>query len=175
MNYRSDLLNNILPFWLKSSIDYENSGIYTCLDKDGNIYQIAVPYEKSFPGLPHPNKAKRTTHANMAISITFLIPHCFKQNGISKIQNVSESWDMDINTLACRTPNVSAYSGTEAKLLINGLAKPLVICNATPSNTQKIKNTAIFCCLNRVKARKPNASTNDFLLVVLFTGHAGNV
>ena len=38
MNYRSDLLNNILPFWLKDAIDYKNGGIYTCLDKEGNIY-----------------------------------------------------------------------------------------------------------------------------------------
>ena len=29
MNYRKELLNNILPFWLKNSIDYENGGIFT--------------------------------------------------------------------------------------------------------------------------------------------------
>ncbi|MBQ2614310.1 MAG: AGE family epimerase/isomerase [Clostridia bacterium] len=38
MNFRNDLLTNILPFWLKNSIDYENGGIYTCLDQKGNIY-----------------------------------------------------------------------------------------------------------------------------------------
>ena len=38
MNYRKDLVENILPFWLKNAIDYENGGIYTCLDRDGNIY-----------------------------------------------------------------------------------------------------------------------------------------
>lgn len=38
MNFKSDLVNNILPFWLKDAIDYENGGIYTCLDKEGNIY-----------------------------------------------------------------------------------------------------------------------------------------
>ncbi len=38
MNFRSDLVNNILPFWLKDAIDYKNGGIYTCLDKKGNIY-----------------------------------------------------------------------------------------------------------------------------------------
>ena len=38
MNYRNDLINNILPFWLKDAIDYKNGGIYTCLDKEGNIY-----------------------------------------------------------------------------------------------------------------------------------------
>ena len=38
MNYRKDLIENILPFWLNNAIDYENGGIYTCLDREGNIY-----------------------------------------------------------------------------------------------------------------------------------------
>lgn len=38
MNFKSDLVNNILPFWLKDAIDFENGGIYTCLDKEGNVY-----------------------------------------------------------------------------------------------------------------------------------------
>lgn len=38
MNYKSDLINKILPFWLDNAIDYENGGIYTSLDREGNIY-----------------------------------------------------------------------------------------------------------------------------------------
>lgn len=38
MNFKNDLINNILPFWLENSIDYENGGIFTCLDEQGNIY-----------------------------------------------------------------------------------------------------------------------------------------
>lgn len=38
MNYKSDLINKILPFWLENAIDYENGGIYTSLDRQGNIY-----------------------------------------------------------------------------------------------------------------------------------------
>ena len=38
MNYRNELINNILPFWLKNSVDYENGGIYTNIDREGNIY-----------------------------------------------------------------------------------------------------------------------------------------
>lgn len=38
MNYKRDLLDNILPFWLKDAIDNENGGIYTCLDKEGKVY-----------------------------------------------------------------------------------------------------------------------------------------
>ena len=33
MNFRKELLENILPFWLRNGVDYENGGIYTCLDK----------------------------------------------------------------------------------------------------------------------------------------------
>lgn len=38
MDFKKDLLENILPFWLKNSIDTVNGGIYTCADKEGNIY-----------------------------------------------------------------------------------------------------------------------------------------
>ena len=37
MNYRKDL-KDILNFWLENSIDYENGGISTCLDREGKIY-----------------------------------------------------------------------------------------------------------------------------------------
>ncbi|MBE6779694.1 MAG: N-acylglucosamine 2-epimerase [Ruminococcaceae bacterium] len=38
VNFKNDLLNNILPFWLNNAIDRENGGIFTCLDREGNIY-----------------------------------------------------------------------------------------------------------------------------------------
>ena len=38
MNYRQTLKENILPFWLKTAIDYENGGIFTQLDKKGVVY-----------------------------------------------------------------------------------------------------------------------------------------
>lgn len=37
MNYKSDL-KKILKFWLDNSIDYENGGIFTCVDREGKIY-----------------------------------------------------------------------------------------------------------------------------------------
>ena len=39
MNYKSDL-KKILKFWIDSSIDYENGGIFTCVDREGNIYNL---------------------------------------------------------------------------------------------------------------------------------------
>ena len=37
MDFKKDL-KKILDFWLKSSIDYKNGGIYTCVDREGNVY-----------------------------------------------------------------------------------------------------------------------------------------
>ncbi len=37
------LVNNVLPFWLDNAIDEEYGGIFTCLDREGNVYG----YEKS--------------------------------------------------------------------------------------------------------------------------------
>ena len=38
MNYKSELINDILPFWLGDAIDRVNGGIFTCLDREGKIY-----------------------------------------------------------------------------------------------------------------------------------------
>lgn len=38
MDYRKDLLENILPFWLDHALDRVNGGIYTCLDREGVRY-----------------------------------------------------------------------------------------------------------------------------------------
>lgn len=38
MNYKRDLTQEILPFWLDNAIDKTNGGIFTCLDEKGNIY-----------------------------------------------------------------------------------------------------------------------------------------
>nr|WP_199076891.1 AGE family epimerase/isomerase [Pedobacter sp. ASV19] len=36
--YKDELLNNIIPFWSKNSIDREHGGYLTCLDQFGNVY-----------------------------------------------------------------------------------------------------------------------------------------
>lgn len=38
INYKEYLTQNILPFWMDNSMDYENGGIFTCIDKDGKVY-----------------------------------------------------------------------------------------------------------------------------------------
>lgn len=36
--YKKTLLNDIIPFWEKHSIDSQNGGFYTCLGKNGEVY-----------------------------------------------------------------------------------------------------------------------------------------
>lgn len=35
--YKEDLIENIMPFWLKNGLDREHGGIYTCLNRDGSL------------------------------------------------------------------------------------------------------------------------------------------
>jgi len=36
--YRNALLNNVIPFWQKNSIDAQYGGYFTCLDAEGKVY-----------------------------------------------------------------------------------------------------------------------------------------
>ena len=36
--YKEELANNILPFWLNNSMDEKNGGYFTCLDREGKVY-----------------------------------------------------------------------------------------------------------------------------------------
>lgn len=36
-HYRRDLTDNILPFWLEHGLDRVNGGVYTCLDREGQL------------------------------------------------------------------------------------------------------------------------------------------
>ena len=38
LQYKSELLDNVLPFWLEKSQDKEYGGYFTCLDRDGSVF-----------------------------------------------------------------------------------------------------------------------------------------
>ncbi len=38
LQYKSELLDSVMPFWLKHSIDRECGGYFTCLERDGSVY-----------------------------------------------------------------------------------------------------------------------------------------
>ena len=35
--YRSDLLDDIMPFWMEHGLDQEHGGYFTCLDREGRL------------------------------------------------------------------------------------------------------------------------------------------
>ena len=38
LKYREELFNNVLPFWMNHSLDQQEGGFFTCLDRNGNVY-----------------------------------------------------------------------------------------------------------------------------------------
>ena len=36
-SYKTDLTENIMPFWMKYGLDTENGGVYTCVDRNGEL------------------------------------------------------------------------------------------------------------------------------------------
>ncbi len=36
--YKNALLNNVIPFWEKHSLDWQHGGYFTCLDREGKVY-----------------------------------------------------------------------------------------------------------------------------------------
>ena len=36
--YKDELLDNVLPFWLENSQDKEFGGYFTCLDREGKVF-----------------------------------------------------------------------------------------------------------------------------------------
>ena len=36
--YKTELIENVIPFWEKNSLDIQNGGYFTCLDRTGNVF-----------------------------------------------------------------------------------------------------------------------------------------
>lgn len=85
--YRRDLVDDVLPFWLKHGMDREHGGIYTCLDRDGSL----MDSEKSvwFQGragwifaAAYNRVEKRPEYLEAARScVKFIEEHCFDKDG----------------------------------------------------------------------------------------------
>ena len=84
--------------------------------------QLSTNIQTPPPGLPAPKKPKRNTQANIAISITFLMPNFFMAKGISRMQSVSEIWLREISALALLAPQAFAKRGFSLNEVIKVLA-----------------------------------------------------
>lgn len=102
------------------------------------------------------------------------MPNRLRKKGISRMQSVSDTCDSEMSALAWLAPKVEAYSGISLKLVMNGLANPLVIWSDTPRSIEKMKKIAIFFCLKSANALRPMASTKLFLSPERSTGQPGS-
>lgn len=85
--YRTDLTDNILPFWLKHGHDEVNGGVYTCVDRKGNLmdstksvwFQGRCGYVYAFA---YNNIDKRPEYLEMSRScLDFIEKYCFDTDG----------------------------------------------------------------------------------------------
>lgn len=85
--YRRDLLDDILPFWLKHGLDKENGGVYTCLDRTGKLmdstksvwFQGRCAWVYSFA---YNNVERKPEFLEMAKScLDFIERYCFDRDG----------------------------------------------------------------------------------------------
>ncbi len=85
--YKNDLLNNIMPFWLKNGWDRLHGGVYTCLNRDGSImdttksvwFQGRFAFTCAFAY----NNIQNNNEWLMAAKSTldFIEQHCFDNDG----------------------------------------------------------------------------------------------
>ena len=85
--YRDDLVNDIMPFWLKNGLDRVNGGVYTCVDRDGSLIDTtkSVWFQGRFAFVS--NFAYNTLEKNpewlaaAKSTIDFIEAHCFDTDG----------------------------------------------------------------------------------------------
>ena len=85
--YRDDLVNDIMPFWLKNGLDRVNGGVYTCVDRDGSLIDTtkSVWFQGRFAFVC--SFAYNTIEKNpewlaaAKSTIDFIEAHCFDTDG----------------------------------------------------------------------------------------------
>ncbi len=85
--YKSDLTENIMPFWLEHGLDRKNGGVYTCLDRDGSLMDStkSVWFQGRFAficSFAYNNVEKRPEWLEAArLTLDFIEAHCFDNDG----------------------------------------------------------------------------------------------
>lgn len=86
-SYKTDLTENIMPFWMEHGWDKVNGGVYTCLDRDGSLIDStkSVWFQGRFAFIcayAYNNVEKNPMWLEAANStIDFIEKHCFDENG----------------------------------------------------------------------------------------------
>jgi len=85
--YEVNLLENCVPFWLKSCVDKEYGGILTCLDREGKVYNDdkSVWFQGracwTFSKLYNTMGKKQEWLQAAKSAYDFLVKHCFDADG----------------------------------------------------------------------------------------------
>ena len=86
-SYKTDLTQNIMPFWMEHGWDKVNGGVYTCLDRDGSLIDTtkSVWFQGRFAFIcayAYNNVEKNPMWLEAAKStLDFIESHCFDENG----------------------------------------------------------------------------------------------
>ena len=86
-SYKDDIMNDIMPFWMKHGLDRKHGGVYTCIDRDGSIIDTtkSVWFQGRFgfiAAFAYNNIEKNPEWLSASKScIDFIEAHCFDTDG----------------------------------------------------------------------------------------------
>ncbi len=86
-SYKTDLTENIMPFWMEHGLDKVNGGVYTCVDRDGSLMDStkSVWFQGRFAfvcAFAYNNVMKNPQWLEASKSaIDFIEKHCFDDDG----------------------------------------------------------------------------------------------
>jgi N-acylglucosamine 2-epimerase len=87
ISYKDDIINNIMPFWMKYGLDKEHGGVYTCVNRDGSLMDTtkSVWFQGRFgfiAAYAYNNIEKNPQWLAASKScIDFIEAHCFDTDG----------------------------------------------------------------------------------------------
>lgn len=86
-SYKDDMVNNIMPFWMKHGLDRKHGGVYTCVDRDGSLIDTtkSVWFQGRFgfiAAFAYNNIEKNPEWLAASKScLDFIEAHCFDTDG----------------------------------------------------------------------------------------------
>lgn len=143
--YRNALLDDVVPFWLKHSPDYEKGGYFTCLDRDGSVYDtdkmMWMQWRAvwTFSVLYQEVEARPEWLEAARVGYAFLVRHGRTADG---------DWYFLLNREG--VPQVAAYNVFSDYFAVLGLARYSV------ASGDDAARALAFATLDRIGQRLPN-------------------